>query len=175
MPLGQPADGRIAGHLGDGVEMDGQETGAKPHGARRGGGLAAGVTGPDHDDVEIVCGSHAGRLFPDAKAGENVLEDLLGPDLARKLADMLEGSPDLLGSDLRGRSARQDGPGPPDGPQNPLETVFLPGVEDDLVLLGPAGGKKPAYLVAQPIDVPAFQGGDFGHREAAGDPGQGPG
>src|SRR5512138_3129485 len=64
MAFGQAADGRVAGHLGDGVEVDGQETGPEPHRARRGGRLTAGVTGPDDDDVEIVPLGHSLAYFP---------------------------------------------------------------------------------------------------------------
>ena len=82
VPLGQAADGRIAGHLGDRLEMDGHQAGAEAHGARRRRGFAAGMPGPDDDDVEIVALRHAGCLFPDAEPSEDVVEDLLDPHFA---------------------------------------------------------------------------------------------
>ena len=54
LPLGHAADGRIAAHLGDGVQIGRQQRSARPHasgGQRR---LGAGVAGADHNDVIIV-------------------------------------------------------------------------------------------------------------------------
>jgi hypothetical protein len=52
------ADGRVAGHLGDEVEVQGAERGAEAHARRSHGGLAAGVTGADDDDVEMFGKGH---------------------------------------------------------------------------------------------------------------------
>ena len=53
MPLRQASDGRIAGHLGDRFQVDGDQAGPQPHRARRGGRFAPRVTGADNDDVII--------------------------------------------------------------------------------------------------------------------------
>ncbi|MNE06111.1 hypothetical protein D3C80_986920 [compost metagenome] len=54
VPLAQTADGRVATHLADGLELLGQQQGAGA-GARRGGrSFTAGMTAADDDDVEGV-------------------------------------------------------------------------------------------------------------------------
>ncbi len=87
MALGQAADGRIAGHLGDGLEVDGHERGPEAHGARCRGRFAAGMPGSDHDDVEIRSPGHRFPLFPDTEAAEDVVEDLLDAHFTGHLAD----------------------------------------------------------------------------------------
>jgi len=54
LPLGQPADGRVTRHLGDGVEVEGQEEGSGAHARGDVGRLATGVAGTDHYHVEVV-------------------------------------------------------------------------------------------------------------------------
>jgi hypothetical protein len=51
MAFGQPADGRISGHLGDRFKMNGNQAGAKTHGAGCESGFAASVSGPDYDNI----------------------------------------------------------------------------------------------------------------------------
>ena len=58
LPLAHAADGRIAAHQGDGVEVAGQQRGLRAHarsGQRR---LHAGVAAADHQNVEIVRNEH---------------------------------------------------------------------------------------------------------------------
>ena len=54
LPLGHAADGRVAAHLADGVEVHGQERGLRAESRRGQRRLAAGMAGPDDDDIEIV-------------------------------------------------------------------------------------------------------------------------
>ena len=49
--LAQAADGRVAGHLADGLELVGEQQGARAEARRRGRGLAAGVPAADDDHV----------------------------------------------------------------------------------------------------------------------------
>ena len=49
--LGQTADGRVAGHLADGVRIDGQEQSLAAHPRRRQRRLDPGMAGSDDDDV----------------------------------------------------------------------------------------------------------------------------
>jgi hypothetical protein len=53
VPLGEPADGRIAGHLGDVLEIHRDQADFDTHSARSGRGLAAGMSRTDHDDIEF--------------------------------------------------------------------------------------------------------------------------
>ena len=52
--LGDAADGRVAGHLRDQVEIHGDHRGPEAHAGAGPGGLAPGVAGADHDDV-VAC------------------------------------------------------------------------------------------------------------------------
>ncbi|MNY46053.1 hypothetical protein D3C86_1811990 [compost metagenome] len=54
MTLAQPADGRVARHLADGLTLVGQQQGARAGAGRRSGGLAAGVTAADDNDIPGV-------------------------------------------------------------------------------------------------------------------------
>ena len=54
LPLGDTADGRVAAHLGDGVEVVGKEGGPGTHPRSGQGGLAPGVPGSDDDDIVVV-------------------------------------------------------------------------------------------------------------------------
>jgi hypothetical protein len=54
LSLGQPPDGGIAGHQGDGVEIDVEQQGLAPHAGRRQGRLAPGMTPADHDYIVII-------------------------------------------------------------------------------------------------------------------------
>ena len=58
MAFGDAADGGVAGHLRDEVEVQREERGAQAH--ARGGhrGFAAGVAGADDDDVELFGKAH---------------------------------------------------------------------------------------------------------------------
>ena len=51
MALGEAADGRVAGHLADGLAPVGQQQRARAATCRRGRGLAAGVPAAHDDDV----------------------------------------------------------------------------------------------------------------------------
>ena len=51
MPLAEPADGRIAGHLADGGEAVGDQRRARAHAGRSRRSLAAGMAAADHDHV----------------------------------------------------------------------------------------------------------------------------
>ena len=62
MALAQPADGRVAAHLADGVEPLGQQDGARARACRRRRGFTAGVPASDDDDVVRVHGrGHRGK------------------------------------------------------------------------------------------------------------------
>jgi len=82
LSLGQSADSRIAGHLGDRVEMGRHQAYVKPHPARRGRRLATGVPGADDDDIEGI--RHHWALLSDTEPAEDLVQDLPGPDLARE-------------------------------------------------------------------------------------------
>ena len=58
MALGDAADGGIAAHLRDEVEVHGDERGLEAHARGGHGGLAAGVAGADDDDVVLFGESH---------------------------------------------------------------------------------------------------------------------
>ena len=58
VPLGHAADGWIAAHLGDQVEVHGDERGLEAHARGGHGGLAAGVTGADHDHIVLFGECH---------------------------------------------------------------------------------------------------------------------
>ena len=64
MALGDAADGGIAGHLRDQVEVQGEERGAQAHAGRGDGGFAAGVSGADDGYVEVFCEAHIFILSP---------------------------------------------------------------------------------------------------------------
>jgi hypothetical protein len=51
MTLRQPTDGRIAGHLPDGIAVNGQQEGLASHAGRSQSGLNARMTGPDDDHI----------------------------------------------------------------------------------------------------------------------------
>jgi hypothetical protein len=53
MALGDPAHGRVAGHLRDQVNIQGEQGGLQPHAGSRHCGLATGVSGADHDDIVL--------------------------------------------------------------------------------------------------------------------------
>ena len=63
LSLGQAADGRVAGHLADGLDAVGQQQGAGAQPRRRGGGFAAGVAAADDDDVVCFCRRRHGPEF----------------------------------------------------------------------------------------------------------------
>jgi len=59
MALGQTADRRIAGHLGDRVEMNGHQAGFEPHPGHGRSRFASRMSRPDHDDVGRIYHAHA--------------------------------------------------------------------------------------------------------------------
>ena len=56
MALAEPADGRVAGHLADGVELVGDQQRPRPSPRRRRRRLAARMAAADHDDIEPAHG-----------------------------------------------------------------------------------------------------------------------
>ena len=57
--FGDAADGRIAGHLGDQVEVHGDDRGLEPHARGGHGGFAAGVARADDGDVVLFGKTHS--------------------------------------------------------------------------------------------------------------------
>ncbi len=51
MTLAEPANGRIAGHLADGLDLVRDQRRARAHARGRGRGLAAGVSAANHDHI----------------------------------------------------------------------------------------------------------------------------
>ena len=60
--FGDAADGGVAAHLGDQVEVKGEQGGAQAHAGGGDGGLAAGVSGADDDDIELFGEGHGSIL-----------------------------------------------------------------------------------------------------------------
>ena len=58
MALGDAADGGVAAHLRDEVEVHGDERGLQAHARGSHGGLAAGMTGAHHDHIVLFGESH---------------------------------------------------------------------------------------------------------------------
>lgn len=58
MALGDASDGGVAGHLGDEVEVEGEQCGAQAHARGGHGGFAAGVSGADDDHVVLFGEGH---------------------------------------------------------------------------------------------------------------------
>ena len=56
--LGNPADGRVAAHLSDGIERGGEQEGASAEPGGHGGGFGSGVAATDDNDI-IVNGHDA--------------------------------------------------------------------------------------------------------------------
>src|SRR5205823_8167179 len=54
LTLGDPADSRIAAHLGDGVGVHRQESGAQAHAGGRQSGFDSGMAGADDKDIKFV-------------------------------------------------------------------------------------------------------------------------
>ncbi len=54
MAFGDAADGGVAGHLGDEVEVEREQGGAEAHAGGGGGGLATGVPCADDQHVELL-------------------------------------------------------------------------------------------------------------------------
>jgi hypothetical protein len=72
--FGYAADSGVAGHLGDEVEVEGEEGGAEAHARGGGGGFAACVAGADDEDVEGLgearCAGAFGGVRNDGICGE---------------------------------------------------------------------------------------------------------
>ena len=58
MALGDTADSGVAAHLGDEVEVHGDERGLEAHTRGSHGGFAAGVTGADDNDIVLLGERH---------------------------------------------------------------------------------------------------------------------
>jgi hypothetical protein len=58
MALGDAADGGVAAHLGDEVEVHGDERGLEAHTRGGHGGFAPGVSGADDNDIVLFSKSH---------------------------------------------------------------------------------------------------------------------
>jgi hypothetical protein len=77
MPLGDPAHGRIAGHLRDQVDIQRKQGGLQSHAGGGHRGFTAGVSGADHDNIvlfserqhslNILQGEEFGREFPNER------------------------------------------------------------------------------------------------------------
>jgi hypothetical protein len=63
MALGDTTDGRIAAHLGDEVEVHGDERGLEAHARGSHGSLAAGVTGAHDNDIVLFGESHPSLFY----------------------------------------------------------------------------------------------------------------
>ena len=63
MALGDAADGRIAGHLRDEIEVQCEEGGAQAHARGSHGGFAAGMSGSDDDDIILFREGHGRKLY----------------------------------------------------------------------------------------------------------------
>ena len=63
MPLAEPADSRVAGHLTDGGELVRHERRARAHACGRSRSLAAGMAAADNDHVEGRF-AHEGSGYP---------------------------------------------------------------------------------------------------------------
>ncbi len=62
--FGDAADGGVAAHLGDQVEVEGEQGGAQTHAGGGHGGLAAGVSGADDHYIELFGEGHRTILVP---------------------------------------------------------------------------------------------------------------
>src|SRR4051812_8661451 len=62
MPLPDSADGRIAAHLAEGLDVVRQQQRRPPHASRGERGLRAGVAAADNDDVEFLGVDHGNSL-----------------------------------------------------------------------------------------------------------------
>ena len=65
--FGDAADGGIAGHLRDQVDIEREQCCLQSHARRGHGSLTAGMSGADDDQVELFCKSHSiatGERFP---------------------------------------------------------------------------------------------------------------
>jgi hypothetical protein len=94
LPLGLAADRRIAAHLGNRIDVAGEEQGGGSHPRRSQGGLHSGVAGPTDDNIERFLvinhgksGEHQNKyfdviLFPDAKRRKQAIENRLVVDFA---------------------------------------------------------------------------------------------
>ena len=58
--LADTADGGVAGHLAEGLDVVRQQQGITPHARRGEGRLGARMAAADHDDVEVLGVFHAG-------------------------------------------------------------------------------------------------------------------
>lgn len=56
--FGDSTDGRVAGHLRDEIDVEGEEGSFKAHAGGGHGGLASGVAGADYDYVEMFVEWH---------------------------------------------------------------------------------------------------------------------
>jgi hypothetical protein len=68
MAFGDTADGWVAAHLGDEIEVHGDERRLKAHASGSHGGFATGVTGADHGDVVLFGESHQALFYGENEA-----------------------------------------------------------------------------------------------------------
>jgi len=68
LPLGQPADGGVAGHLADARRVHGDQRRPATEARGRPGGFRAGVAAADDDDVEFA--GHWRAIVVAGEAGE---------------------------------------------------------------------------------------------------------
>ena len=62
VPFGNAADGRIAAHLANGVQIRGQQRRVRAHAGRSGSSFSTGVSGTDHQHVIVVFDSFSHRF-----------------------------------------------------------------------------------------------------------------
>jgi hypothetical protein len=63
VPLCHTAYRGVAGHLGNEVEVEGEEGGAEAHARGGGGGFAARVAGADDQDIEMLGKAHLASIL----------------------------------------------------------------------------------------------------------------
>ena len=74
VPLGNSTDSRIAGHLGDEINIQRVKGCLQPHARTGHRGLAAGVAGSDYDDLELFRELH-GTSILQSDVGRTLLSD----------------------------------------------------------------------------------------------------
>ncbi len=90
MSLGDAADGGIAGHLRDQVDVQRVERGLQAHAGRGHGGFASGMSGADHDYVELFGELHGSSFYRENKnlhhRGTETAENSFGRCTSVKMA-----------------------------------------------------------------------------------------
>jgi hypothetical protein len=113
---------------------------------------------PNDDDIEPAFSLHLESLFPHAEPSEDFVDDLVDAHLPRQFADEGQAAADLLGIEFDGMPLPQELRRTPKGFENGPEEVFLPGMEDNVLLFCGFRGELPADGLPQLVDIPALQG-----------------